>query len=96
MQGHAACNLMPVAAANRVGLEKVTPCEKNGNQESAIRFYGSSFITDGTGMLIRQLDRESEGVIVSEFDLDEIGKERLEWGLFRDRRPEAYAGIQSH
>lgn len=26
MQGHAAANLMPVAAANRTGLEKVEPC----------------------------------------------------------------------
>lgn len=96
MQGHAACNLMPVVAANRIGLEEVVPCEENGNQESAICFYGSSFITDGTGRIVRQLGRENEGIIVSEFDLDELEKERLEWGLFRDRRPETYAGILGH
>ena len=34
--------------------------------------------------------RDSEGVIASEFDLDELMEERLSWGLFRDRRPEVY------
>ena len=46
MTGHAACNLMPVVAANRVGTETVEPCIENGNQKSALTFYGSSFITD--------------------------------------------------
>ena len=36
------------------------------------------------------MDRDSEGVIASEFDLDELMEERLSWGLFRDRRPEVY------
>ena len=30
MQGHAAANLMPVIAANRIGTEEVVPCEENG------------------------------------------------------------------
>lgn len=90
MQGHSAANVMPVIAANRVGLEEVVPCEKNGNQKSALKFYGSSFITDGTGEILKSMDRESEGVIVQEFDLDSLDKERLDWGLFRDRRPEMY------
>lgn len=90
MQGHSACNLMPVIAANRVGLEEVKPCAENGNQESALDFYGSSFITDGTGALLRNMDRESEGVITASFDLDALAADRLSWGLFRDRRPEVY------
>lgn len=90
MQGHSAANVMPVIAANRVGLEKVCPCEENGNQKSALNFYGSSFITDETGEIIKSMDREKEGVIVQEFDLDALCKERLNWGLFRDRRPEMY------
>ena len=71
MQGHSASNLMPVIAANRVGLEEVTPCEANGNQKSALKFYGSSFITDGAGEVLRSMDRDSEGVITAEFDLDD-------------------------
>ena len=90
MQGHSASNLMPVIAANRVGLEEVTPCEVNGNQKSALKFYGSSFITDGAGEVIRSMDRVSEGAITAEFDLDELERERFSWGLFRDRRPEMY------
>lgn len=90
MQGHSASNLMPVIAANRVGLEEVTPCEANGNQKSALKFYGSSFITDGAGEVIESMDRDSEGVITAEFDLDELERERFSWGLFRDRRPEMY------
>lgn len=90
MQGHAAANLMPVTAANRIGLEEVFPCEENGGQKSALEFYGSSFITDGTGELKASMDRTSEGVILAEFDLDELMENRLSWGLFRDRRPDMY------
>ena len=90
MQGHSACNLLPVVAANRVGLEEVRPSAENGNQSSALKFYGSSFITDGTGELVETMDRESEGVILSEFDLDALAFDRLSWGLFRDRRPDMY------
>lgn len=90
MQGHSACNLMPVIAANRVGLETVEPCAENGNQSSSLWFYGSSFITDGTGELVTSMDRDSEGVITASFDLDPLAEDRLSWGLFRDRRPELY------
>lgn len=90
MQGHAAANLMPVVAANRVGLEKVEPCKENGNQESELCFYGSSFITDHTGELVVTADRENECIIAAEFNLTELENERLGWGLFRDRRPECY------
>ena len=60
MTGHAACNLMPVVAANRIGIEEVVPCAENGNQSSALTFYGSSFITDATGEVVEQMDRVSE------------------------------------
>lgn len=90
MTGHAACNLMPVVAANRVGTETVEPCMENGNQKSALTFYGSSFITDATGEVVEEMDRESEGFIMQKFDLDEMERERRSWGLFRDRRPEMY------
>lgn len=93
MQGHAASNLMPVVAANRVGVEKVEPCEENAGQKSELKFYGSSFITDNTGEILVQADRESEMVILSEFNLSEINNDRLSWGIFRDRRPEIYRNI---
>ena len=90
MQGHAACNLVPVVAANRIGVETVKPCEENGGQSSSLKFYGSSFITDNTGDIIYQAGRDEEEVIVHKFDLDKLAYDRLSWGLFRDRRPEVY------
>lgn len=93
MQGHSAANIIPVAAANRIGTENVTPCEANNNQTSSLTFYGSSFITDMTGELVESADRTSETVLVHSFDLDEINTARLEWGLMRDRRPECYGDI---
>ena len=93
MQGHAAANLMPVIAANRIGTEEVQPCEENGGQKSALTFYGSSFITDQTGALVAEADRENEQVILASFDRKELAENRLSWGIFRDRRPECYGDI---
>lgn len=93
MQGHAAANILPLVAANRVGTESVSANEANGGQQSSLTFYGSSFITDETGALTAQADRTSEGFIASECDLDAIRDMRLSWGLFRDRRPEHYHPI---
>ncbi len=93
MQGHAAANIIPVAAANRFGLEKVEPSTANGGQSSSLRFYGSSFITDETGELLETAGREEETVLLHRFDLDAIQENRLSWGLFRDRRPHCYTAI---
>lgn len=93
MQGHAGSNLLPVAAANRIGREEVLPCEENGGQQSTLVFYGSSFITDETGELIASASRDREEILTASFDLDEIEKNRMSWGIFRDRRPECYERI---
>lgn len=82
MQGHAAANIMPVIASNRIGTEKEV--------QTSMTFYGSSFITDETGEIIQEADRETECVLVQEFDLDVIEEKRREWGVYRDRRPEMY------
>ena len=92
MQGHAAANLVPVIAANRVGVEKVLPDEGNSNQKSELSFYGHSFMTDETGEIKQSAGRE-EAILVYEYDLDEIRDFRLSWGVFRDRRPEMYRKI---
>ena len=89
MQGHAAANLMPVVAANRIGIETVEPCRENAGQSSSLDFYGCSFIADATGDIIASAKQE-ETILYGEFDLDALKKDRLSWGLFRDRRPETY------
>ncbi|MBE5841636.1 MAG: N-carbamoylputrescine amidase [Butyrivibrio sp.] len=93
MQGHSAANIIPVAAANRIGREDVEPSEENGGQKSSLTFYGNSFLTDETGDLLARASRDQEEIIYAEYDFDQIRKNRSSWGLFRDRRPECYAEI---
>ncbi len=93
MQGHAAANIVPVVAANRFGLEEVFPCEENGRQSSSLNFYGSSFISDELGEIKVSAGRTGDEVLISEIDLLSNAEERLNWGLFRDRRPKMYKKI---
>ncbi|RKM56957.1 N-carbamoylputrescine amidase [Butyrivibrio sp. XB500-5] len=93
MQGHSAANIIPVAAANRIGKEDVEPCEENGGQKSSLCFYGSSFLTDQTGDVIAKASRDKEEIIYAEYDFEENSKMRSSWGLFRDRRPSCYGEI---
>ena len=93
MQGHSAANVIPVAAANRIGTETVTPCEENGNQSSSLCFYGCSVLTDETGDVISKASRDKEEIIYAEYNFEENRKMRSSWGLFRDRRPECYGDI---
>ena len=90
MMGHAAANIVPVIAANRIGLETVEPCVENGNQSSSLNFYGSSFMTDEKGEIVTSASRDKEEILYHEYDLDKIREDRLAWGLFRDRRPDTY------
>lgn len=88
MAGHAAANMMPVIASNRIGTES--------DENSTMTFYGSSFIADQHGEIAIQTDRYTAGVITAEFDLDALADERREWGVFRDRRPELYQILMTH
>lgn len=87
MIGHSASNIIPVIASNRVGTET--------DEDSSITFYGSSFITDQTGKVLKEMDRVSEGFILETFDLDFCNSYRDSWGVFRDRRPEYYKPMLS-
>lgn len=93
MMGHAAANIVPVIAANRIGLETVEPCIENGNQSSSLNFYGSSFMTDERGEIVTSASKDKEEILYYEYDLDKIREDRLVWGLFRDRRPDTYIDI---
>ncbi|MGL4316614.1 MAG: N-carbamoylputrescine amidase [Pseudomonas sp.] len=87
-RGHAAANIIPVVAANRVGREVAT-----SDPALQMSFYGSSFITDHKGKLLAEADRDTSGVLVRELDLAAMGSERLTWGIYRDRRPEMYGPL---
>jgi N-carbamoylputrescine amidase len=86
MRGHAAANIMPLLASNRVGRETAP----DGRSDV---FYGRSFISDYQGEKIQEMNRLEEGVRLSQFDLDAIGDLRRSWGVFRDRRPELYGAL---
>lgn len=85
MRGHAAANIVPVLASNRIGTES--------DKESSMTFFGSSFIADEDGNTVIELSRNEEDVAVAEFDLAKIDKKRIAWGVFRDRRPDLYHSI---
>lgn len=85
MLGHAAANLVPVVASNRVGIEE--------DEDSCITFYGSSFIAGPQGNKLAEAGRTEETVLTAEFDLDLLEKQRIEWGIFRDRRPDLYKAL---
>jgi N-carbamoylputrescine amidase len=87
MQGHAAANIMPLVASNRIGTEK--------GERWSMTFYGSSFIAGPTGEKLAEADRVSESVLTASFDLDEIRRYRHAWGVFRDRRPDLYYPLLS-
>ena len=86
MRGHAAANILPVAASNRIGREV-----QDGRE---VTFYGSSFIADQTGQLAVKAGRDDEAVVLAGFDLDSIRDLRRSWGVFRDRRPDLYTPLQ--
>jgi N-carbamoylputrescine amidase len=87
MQGHAAANIMPLVASNRIGQET--------GEKYTMTFYGSSFIASHTGEKVAAADRTSETVLTAAFDLDEVRRYRQSWGVFRDRRPDLYYPIMS-
>jgi len=91
MCGHAAANIIPVIASNRIGTERGT-----GDPALEMTFYGSSFIADHTGERVREAGRSGEAVLVHRFDLDDVARYREAWGVWRDRRPDLYGAILTH
>jgi N-carbamoylputrescine amidase len=88
MRGHAAANIMPLMASNRVGKETAP----DGRSDI---FYGRSFISDYQGEKLEDMNRTEEGVRLASFDLAGIGELRRTWGVFRDRRPELYGALMT-
>jgi len=81
MVGHAVSNVVPVVAANRIGVEHDQT------------FYGTSFICDERGDILAELGRDEEGVITATIDIDRVKRHRAAFGFFRDRRPELYGRL---
>ncbi|MDG2184698.1 MAG: carbon-nitrogen hydrolase [Mariniblastus sp.] len=81
MRSHAITNGVFIVAANRVGTE------------SNIEFWGNSFIVDPYGNVMAQGSTDQNQVVASECNLDSIETARTHWPFLRDRRIDAYSGL---
>jgi N-carbamoylputrescine amidase len=88
-RGHAIANGVYVAAVNRVGHERAASASGKG-----IEFWGSSFLADPFGVVIAEATCDREEIVVGEIDLDRIEDVRRNWPFLRDRRIDAYSGIE--
>ncbi|MDA0745816.1 MAG: carbon-nitrogen hydrolase [bacterium] len=86
-RGHAIANGVYVAAANRVGHE--VPPEGG----AGIEFWGSSFLADPQGMIIAEASESEEEILLGEIDPGRIETVRRNWPFLRDRRIDAYGGM---
>lgn len=84
-QGHAASNIVPLIASNRIGTEI--------EGDFSITFYGSSFIADETGAKVQEANQTDEAVLTHSFDLDTVAAKRRAWGIYRDRRIDLYGSL---
>lgn len=93
-RAHAIANGVFVAAANRVGVERplhgspTAPGEYQG-----LQFWGGSFIADPFGRLLAEASEGGEEILLAECKLGLIEETRRNWPFLRDRRIDAYQGL---
>ena len=88
-RSHSVANHLPVIVANRVGHE----ADPSGQSEG-IQFWGGSFISGQQGNLLAEGDAESAQFLVADVDTGRTEYLRRIWPYFRDRRIDAYGGLQ--
>jgi len=86
-RGHAIASGVYVGAANRVGYEP-EECQ------AGIEFWGNSFICDPQGVILAQAGQDEEELLLAEIDPGHIETIRQHWPFLRDRRVDAYEGLQ--
>ena len=87
-RAHAIANGVYVAAVNRVGHEQLA-----GTPGKGIEFWGSSFLCDPFGVVIAEASDDREEIVLGEIDLQRIEETRQHWPFLRDRRIDAYGGL---
>jgi len=87
-RGHAIANGVYVVAVNRVGLER--PADLG----PGIEFWGSSFVADPFGAVVAEASTDKEETLLAEVDLRRLEVIRRHWPFLRDRRIDAYDGIE--
>ena len=86
-RGHAIANGVYVAAVNRAGLERPDPVA------AGIEFWGSTFLCDPFGVMVARARTSAEEVVLGTVDPARIEEVRRGWPFLRDRRVDAYAGL---
>jgi N-carbamoylputrescine amidase len=87
-RSHAIANGVYVAAVNRVGREKPVA------DSPGLEFWGSSFLADPFGVVVAEASTDKEEIVVGEVDLARLEDVRRNWPFLRDRRIDAYAGLE--
>ncbi|HEV8399449.1 MAG TPA: carbon-nitrogen hydrolase [Gemmatimonadales bacterium] len=87
-RSHAIANGCWVAAVNRVGFEKLD------GQGAGIEFWGHSFVADPFGIVVAEAPADKEALLIAEIDLGRVEEVRRNWPFLRDRRVDAYGGIE--
>ena len=87
-RGHAIANGCFVAAVNRVGHERTVP------GEAGLEFWGTSFLCDPFGVVLAEASTDQEEILVAEVDVGRMEEVRRGWPFLRDRRIDAYGGIE--
>jgi N-carbamoylputrescine amidase len=86
-RSHAIANGCYVAAANRVGHE--APAGGAG-----IEFWGQGFICGPDGEIIAKGSVDREEIVSAEIEWARVNEHRTHWPFLRDRRIDAYAGLE--
>ncbi len=86
-RGHAISNGVYVAAVNRVGLEP------GAAGQAGLEFWGTSFLCDPFGVVVAEASTDQEEILVGEIDPGRIEEARRNWPFLRDRRTDAYRGL---
>ncbi len=87
-RGHAVANGLPVVAVNRSGHEP----DPSG-QTRGIQFWGHSFVAGPQGELLAEAGEAPQEIII-DIDLSRSENVRRWWPFLRDRRIDAYNGIE--
>ena len=88
-RAHAVSNGGYVVAVNRTGFEP-TPDDPDGD---GIEFWGQSFVAAPDGQVIERTPVDEEAVLVVPLDRSKLTESRTGWPFLRDRRIDAYDGL---
>jgi N-carbamoylputrescine amidase len=87
-RSHAIANGVYVASVNRIGHEPGPP------GQAGLEFWGTSFLCDPFGVVVAEASIEREETLIGEIDIGRIEEVRRNWPFLRDRRIDAYGGIE--